>query len=167
MTTPTNPQELFSPYLPAFVSVPEDEGRRRSFLTDQFSAIADVVNDKKIGAYTQSVSSQNGNKFSYDTTSKTRAGFQYLIRIVEYPDTGSLTLDVPPEMSKQFAVFNVWGSASKPPTTPGSGNYFSFYSEGNSKITFTFTDANITVTTVGLGTGYSGFLCIDFIADGM
>lgn len=167
MTIPQNPIEIFTPFLPSTFNVPEEKERLKLWLGEKFSQVSDVVNDKKIGAYTQSVSSQNGNKFSYDTTSKIRNGFQYLLRIPSFPNTSSATYPVPPEMSAQFAIFQIWGSASKAATTPGTADYFSFYGSGNPKITFTFSDLAIVVTTTLDMTAYSGFICIDFIADGM
>ena len=167
MTIQTNPQSTFSPFLPATFTVPEDEDRLRTFLVDNLSAISDVVNDKKIGVFVDTVSIENGNKFSYDTTKRTRSGYQYLARIVSYPANGVIVLPPPPLFNNQCIVFQVWGSASKPFTTAGTGDYFSFYGEGNSKITFTFTDTAITVTTVGLGAGYTGFIIVDYIVDGI
>jgi hypothetical protein len=164
--TPKNPMESFTPYLPTTFNVPEENDRIRTFLYDRFAHISDVVNDKVIGAFTQNTVSQNGKKYSYDTTKKVREGSQYLIRIPSYPSAGVLNLSPPPNINQQFVVFQVWGSASKPPTTLGTGDYFSFYGSGNPKITFTFSDTAIVVTTVGLGTGYSGFICVDFISDG-
>ena len=166
MTVPNNPQDLFSPFLPATYTIPEDADRLTTFLVDKLSNFADVINDKKIGVYTQSVSSLNGNKFVYDTTSRVRTGYQYLARVASYPANSSLVLPPPPNINNQFAVFQVWGSASKPATTPGTADYFSFYGEGNSKISFTFSDQAITITTTALGSGYSGFICVDYVADG-
>ena len=167
MTYTSNPNELFSPFLPATTSVPEDEERLTTYLVDKFSQYADVINDKTIGVFTQSVSSLNGNKFIYDTTSKVRTGYQYLIRIPSFPNNTTATYSPPVELTKQFALFMAWGSASKPFTTPGSGDYFSFFGSGNPKITFTFSDTAIVVTTTSDMSAYSGFICINFIADGV
>jgi len=168
MTTPINPTNQFTPFLESTYNIPEEADRLRPYLNDKLSQISDVVNDKVIGAWTQSASSQNGRKYFYDTTSRLRNGMQFLARIESYPAAGSITLPVPKEMSSQFVVFQVWGSASKPPTSmPGTGDFFSFFGSGNPKITFTMTDQDIVITTVGLGTGYSGYICVDFIPDGI
>lgn len=167
MATPPNPSELFSPFLPATYDTPNEEDRLDVFLVEKLSAFADVINDKQIGAYTEGISNINGNKFGYDTTSKVRTGYQYLIRIKSFPNAGSATFSLPPEYTPQFALFIAWGSASKSATAAGNGDYFSFFSEGNSKVTFTITDLIVTVTTTINMTAYSGFICIDFIPDGM
>lgn len=168
MTILPNDGQLFSPFIPSTFNIPEEGDRLKVFLVDRFSILSDVVNDKKIGNYTQNVVNYSGNKLTYDTNAKTRSGFQYLIRILSYPAGGVLTFSPPPNLNSQFVVFQVWGSASKPPSAPGAGDgdYFSFYGSGNPKITFTFTDTVITVTTAGLGIGYSGFIVVDFIYDG-
>jgi len=169
MTTPSNPINLFTPFLPSTYDVPNEEDRLHSFLEDKFSQFADVINDKTIGAFTQSVENLNGNKFAYDTTSKVRSGYQYLVRIANYPSSGTLTLSPPPNINPQFVIFQAWGSASKPPSAlnAGDGDFFSFFGSGNPKITFTFSDTSIVVTTTALGTGYSGFICITYIRDGI
>lgn len=168
MTSPTsNPMEPFTPFLPTTFNIPLNDENKIVFFSNTLANFADVINDKKIGAYVQSTTTLNGNKFSYDTTRKIRNGYQFIARVTAYPSAGVLVLPVPAELNEQFVVFQVWGSASKPKTTAGTGDYFSFFGEGNSKITFTFTDQAITVTTTGLGVGYSGFICVDFIADGV
>ena len=167
MTVPNNPSELFSPFLPATYTIPEDPDRLTTFLVDKLSLFAEVINDKNIGVWTDTVSSLNGNKFSYDTTSKVRTGYNYLARIDSYPSSGTIVLPVPPNFNSQFALFQAWGSASLPATTPGTGNFFSFMSQGDSRISFVFTDQSITITTTALGSGYSGFLCVSFISDGV
>ena len=165
---PSNPIEPFSPFLPSTYNIPEAEDRLDVFLVDNLSTMSDVINDKKIGAYTQDVTSQNGNKFSYDTTSKVRSGSQYMARIKSYPANGTITVKPPPNINPQFMLFQAWGSASKPPSAlgAGDGDFFSFYGTGNPKITFTFSDTAIVVTTIALGSGYSGFIVVDFIPDG-
>lgn len=167
MTTPTNPQELFTPFLPSTYTVPEDEERRRTFLVDKFSAIADVVNDKKIGAYTQDAESLNGEKWSYDTTKKIRNGYQAIARVTSFV-TGAIPMPIP-NVNPQFVITNVWGSASKPCTAVGAGNgdYFSFFSEGNTNISFTMTDTTINITATGPMSAYSGFIVVEYIRDGV
>src|SRR5574338_378915 len=74
----------------------------------------------------------------------------------------------PPDINPQFVVTNIWGSASKPCSAVGAGDgdYFSFYSEGNSKITFTMSDTQIVITTTMDMTAYSGFIIIEYVRDG-
>ena len=124
--------EPFTPFLPTTVNFPEEQERLKTFLVDLFGQYADVINDKKIGLYLESAEVLNGNKFFYDTTRRTRNGYEFLARVVQYPNTGVLTLLPPPDINDQFRVTHVWGSASRPPTSLGAGNgdYFSFYSEG-------------------------------------
>lgn len=162
----TNPAETFTPFLPSTFNSPEDEDTFKRWIGEKLTLFSDVINDKTIGVFTDTVSSLNGLKASYDTTSKTRTGYNYLARIASYPANGVLVLAVPPMMNPQFAVFQVWGSASKVPTTPGTGDYFSYMAKGDTRISFTFTDQAITVTTNALGAGYSGFICIVYVADG-
>jgi len=169
MTIPTNPQNDFTPFLPSTYNIPEEDDRHNEWLGSTLSDISDCVNDKVIGAMTQDVSSANGRKLIYDTTKKVRNGVQYLARVVSYPANGVLILSSPPYINEQNVIYQVWGSASKPPSAlnAGDGDFFSFYNEGSTKITFTMTDLLITITTTGLGTGYSGFICVDLIPDGI
>lgn len=167
MTTPPNPQELFSPFLPATVIVPEEEDRRRVFLTDKLSQYADVINDKKIGAYTQNAESQNGEKWIYDTTKKVRNGYQSIARVTSY--TNGLVIPMPiGDINPQWVISLVYGSASKPCTAVGAGDgdYFSFMAQGDSRISFTMSDTTITITTDGVRASYSGFIVIHYIRDG-
>jgi len=168
MTVPSNPQEIFTPFLPSTFNIPEEEDRLDVFLVDTLCDFSDVINDKKIGVYLQSAETLNGNKIFYDDPKITRNGYQFLSRIVSYPANGTITLPVPPNIDPHFVVFNVWGSASKPPsaTGAGDGDFFSFYSQGNAKVTFTMSDLDITLTTTALGTGYTGFIIIDYIRNG-
>ena len=168
MTTPTNPQNDFTPFLPTTVNYPEEEERLKTFLVDLFSSYADVINDKTIGAYTQSAESFNGQKWSYDTTRKIRNGFQWVARVTQYPNTGVLVLPSPSNINPQFRVTHVWGSASKPCTAVGAGDgeYFSFYSEGNSRITFIMTDLTITITTTADMPAFDGYIIIEYVRDG-
>jgi hypothetical protein len=176
MTTPSNPQEPFNPFLSATVTVPEEEDRRRTFLVDNFSNMADVINDKKIGCYTQATESFNGEKWIYDTTKKVRNGYQSIARITRYPNAGVLTLTLTsdpkfpiPNINEQFVITNVWGSASKPCSKVGAGDgdYFSFYTQGNAKVSFTMSDTQIVITTTVNLSAYSGFIVIEYLRDGV
>ena len=166
---PTNPQELFSPFLPATDTVPIEQDRLRTFLVDKFSALADVTNDKKIGCYTQNVESFNGEKWIYLTPSKVRNGYQSIAYIPAYPNAGVLTIPNPiSNINPQFVITHVWGSASKPCTAVGAGdgNYFSFMTLGNSNIKFTVSDTTIVITTTVDLSAYSGFIVIEYVRDG-
>lgn len=175
MTIPTNPQEPFSPFLPATVIVPEEQDRVRTFLVDKFSAISDVVNNKKIGAYTQATSTQNGEKWSYKVTSKVRNGSQAIAFIPSYPNAGVLTLTratVPQypidDINPQFVISLSYGTASKPCSAVGAGDgdYFTFMNQGDSRISWTMSDTTIVITTTTDLRAYSGFIVVHFIRDG-
>ena len=71
----------------------------------------------------------------------------------------------------EFVVTQVYGSASKPPTDPdnttaGTGDYFSFYSQGDARISFTMSNKEIVITTTTDMTAYSGFIVITYIREG-
>lgn len=175
MTNPTNPQELFSPFLPATYNIPEEEDRLKPFLNDKLSGIADVVNDKKIGVYFDNAENFNGEKWGFLTTKKVRNGYQAIAYIPSFP--GPLTLPVANQITisnpisninPQFIITHTWGSASLPCTSVGAGDgiYFSFFTEGNSQVTYTVSDTQIVInTTVDLST-YSGFIVIEYLRDG-
>lgn len=167
MTTPQNPIELFTPFLPAISVVPEEEDRRRTYLTDKFSQYADVINDKKIGAYTQSTENFNGEKWIYDTTSKVRNGYQAIARI---PSFVSGTIPMPIQnINPQFVVTLIYGSASKPCSAIGAndGDYFSFMSQGDARISFTASDTTITITATAPMAAYQGFIVVQYVKDGI
>lgn len=169
MTTPTNPQEPFSPFLPATFVVPELQDRLNIYISEKLGQFSDVINDKKIGAFTQSTEAVNGEKWSYDTTSKVRNGYQYVIRVPSFPSSGSVTYPAPPDINPQFVISHVWGSASKPCSAVGAGDgvYFSFMNQGDSRVSFTFTDLLITITVTTNLSAYSGFVVIEYIRDGV
>lgn len=166
---PTNPSNLFSPFVPATVIVPLEQDRLRVFLTDKLSQYADVINDKTIGTFTQNSEAFNGLKFGYDTTKKVRNGYQFLVRIQSFPNTGVVVLTPPPDINPQFIISDVWGTASKPPTAVGAGDgdFFSFRNQGDTRVSFTFTDIAITLTTTTNLSAYSGFISILYIRDGI
>ena len=166
MTTPINSNIPNSPFLPATFNIPEEEDRRVEWFGSTLSDISDSVNDKVIGMFVDNVENFNGHKYFYDSTRKLRNGYRFLLRVVSYPNTGVLVIPLPITINPQFAVSQVWGSASKPPTTPGTGEYFSFYSQGDSRITFVMTDLAVTINTTADMTAYSGFIICDNIRDG-
>lgn len=176
MTTPTNPIAPFSPFLASTYNVPEEPDRLDVFLIDNLSDFADVINDKKIGVYLQAAETLNGNKFFYKTTSIVRNGYQALAYIPTFPNTGVLVLTLTstpqfpiPNINPEFVVTHVWGSASRPCSAigAGDGDYFSFYTEGNSRVTFTMSDTQITITTTVDLTAYSGFIIIEYLRNGI
>jgi len=167
MTTPSNPSNLFSPFLPSTYNMPDEEGRSGEFVGKTFSQLSDVINDKVIGMFVQETNTFNGHKYFYDDPKKLRNGYRFLLRVESYPNAGTLVIPLPIEINEQFIVSQVWGSASKPPTAvPNSGEYFSFFSEGNARITFVMTERKITITTTADMTAYSGFIVVDNILDG-
>jgi hypothetical protein len=176
MTSPSNPREIFSPFLPTTYNVPEEQDRLGVFLVDRFANFADVINDKRIGLFVQESENQNGEKWFYTNTKITRNGFQAISHISSFPNVGVLTLtltSVPgypiQGVNPEFVVTQVWGSASKPCSAigAGDGDYFSFFSEGNSKITFTMSDIQIVITTTADMTAYSGFIVVQYLRNGV
>ena len=163
-TEPENPSNLFTPFLPSTFTVPEEQDRSRAFLTDNLSRISDVVNDKKIGIYTQDTENLNGNSFSYDDPKKTRNGYQSIARIKSFV-SGPIPMPIS-NIDDQFVVSLVYGSASLPPTTPGTGDYFSFMAQGDTRISFVMSDTTITITASGPMAAYSGFIVIEYIRAG-
>ena len=165
---PTNPSNLFTPYLPATYNIPEEDDRQRVFLNDKLSAISDVVNDKKIGAYTESTESFNGEKWSYFSTKKVRNGYQSISFIKNLPNSGVVTIPNPVSVNPQWVITHTWGSASKPcsATLAGDGDYFSFFNKGNPDITYVLTDTTITITTTIDLSLYSAFIVIEYLRDG-
>lgn len=178
MTIPTNPSELFSPFLPSTYNIPEEDDRLDTFLVDQLSTFSDVINDKKIGTYITENSTQNGEKWWYKATNVTRNGFNSMIYIDSLPNasTQTITLTSSPKfpiesIDQNFVVTHTWGSASLPPTDPdntvaGTGNYFSFMNEGDSRISYTISNKQIVITTTVDLSGYSGFIVIEFLRRG-
>ncbi len=166
MSTPTNPINRFTPFLPSTYNLPEEQDRWKEWLGSNLSDITDVINDKKIGAYTQDAESFNGNKFIYDTVKRVRTGYQSILRVTSFvPGTFSLPVD---NVNPQFIISHVWGSASKPCSAVGvgDGNYFSFHNQGDVRIQFTVSDTQIVITTNGTTAGYNGFIFIEYIRDG-
>ncbi len=173
MTTPSNPSELFSPFLPSTYNMPEEDDRVREVLNSTLSTISDVVNDKKIGQYIEGNSVQNGEEWWYKSTKINRNGFQAMAYISSLPNIGTttLTLDTDPrfpivDINNEFVITATWGDASKPPTTPGTGDYFSFMNRGDPRIEYDITDNSLTITTTVDLSEYSGFVVIEFLRRG-
>lgn len=178
MTFP-NPSELFTPFLASTYNLPEEEDRVKNYLSDNLNIFSDVINDKKIGIYALANENFNGEKWFYGSISAVRTGFQTIAYIPSFPNAGimTLTLTSDPQFPIQdilprFVVTNVWGSASKPCTSPdntvnGTGDYFSFYSQGNSNISFTMSNKKIVITTTVDMRAYSGFIVIEYLRNGV
>lgn len=165
--TLNNPSNLFTPFLPSTYNAPEENDRLHEWLGEKFSEVSDVVNDKKIGAYTQNAESFNGEVWIYDTTKKVRNGYQAVLRIPSFV-SGTYPLPIL-NVNPQLIITHVWGSASLPCTAVGAGDgrYFSFYGEGNTDIQFTMTDTSIILTATGAMSNYQGFIVIEYLRDGI
>jgi hypothetical protein len=165
MTTPSteNPQQLFTPFLPTTFTIPEDDVLK-PFLNDRFAQISDIVNQKKIGIYGP-YENFNGELWYYKTTGIERNGYQAILYIPSLVD-GTNTYALPIQsIDQSFVVTHVWGSASLPVTTPGTGRYFSFYGSGTTNCTFTMTDQSIILVTSGFS-AYSAFIVIEYLRAG-
>lgn len=175
MTAPSNPSELFTPFLPTTYPVPKEKETVDNFLQDTFTRIADVVNDKTIGTFVQSAQNFNGEKWFYLNPRVTRNGYQAIYQIPSLPNARTLTIDAdsePPypiqDVQPEFAVTHIWGSASKPNSMVGAGDgdYFSFMNQGDSRITFTLSDTVLTITTTVDLSAYSGLIIIQYLRNG-
>jgi hypothetical protein len=166
MTIQPPSSELFTPFLPSTYNMPEENDRWKEFLGKTFSEFSDVINDKKIGTYLP-VESLNGEEWGYDTTTKIRNGYQAILRFKSFI-TGTYPLPIQ-NITPQFIITHVWGSASLPcsATGAGDGRYFSFFGEGNADIQFTMTDTEIILTASGPMADYQGFIVIEYLRDGI
>lgn len=175
----SNPMELFTPFLDTTYNIPEEDDRVKTYLGDNFSKFADVINDKRIGLFVQASENLNGEKWFYISPKITRNGYQAIVHIPSYPNAGTMTFSINSldpnllypikDVNPEFVVTQVWGSASRPCTTVGAndGDYFSFFSEGNSNISFTMSDTEIIVTTTSDMTAYSGFIIVQYLRNGV
>lgn len=171
----TNPSELFTPFLPTTYSIPEEEERLKTYLNDNYCRFADVINDKKIGAYTQAVENQNGEDWSYAVTSKVRNGFQAIAYIPSLPNAGVLVLTrqtIPQypidNINSQFVISLSYGTASKPPSSVGAGDgdFITFMNRGDPRIFYDMSDTTLTITSTIDLRAYSSFIVVHFIRDG-
>ncbi len=174
MTTPENPSELFSPFLPSTYNVPEENERLNEFLGSTLSDFSDVVNDKKIGQYIDANSLQNGEEWWYKSTKINRNGFQAMAFIPSFPNAGVLILTLTSDprfpiqnINEEFVVTHTWGDASRPPTAPGTGDYFSFMAQGDTRVSYTMSDNTIVITTTVDMRAYSGFIVVEFLRRGI
>lgn len=163
---PTNPSNLFTPFLPATFSIPEEEDRARTFLVDTFSSITDVLNNKKIGTYTEDTENFNGEVWAYDSTKKTRNGYQIIKRFTSFV-TGTYTMPLG-DVNPQFRATLVYGTASKPCSAVGAGDgdYFTFMAQGDARISFTMSDTVINITATGPMASYDGYIVINYLRAG-
>lgn len=174
---PTNPSNLFTPFIESTYNIPEENDTGKIYLNDRLSRISDVVNDKKIGLYVQDAENFNGEKWVYLTTKKVRNGYQVIAYIASFINQ---VIQIPiANINEQLIITHTWGSASLPTTAlgAGTGDYFSFMPMGDTRISYTLTDVmisspsdrpgfKITITTDGMRAGYSGFVVIEFLHDG-
>lgn len=175
MTSP-NPSEMFTPFLPSTFNLPEEEDRVKTWLSEKFSQVSDVVNDKRIGIVTQSAESFSGGKPFYRSTQVQRNEYQTLVYIPSLPNTTTLTISLTgfplypiANVNPELVVTNLYGTASKPPTSVGAGDgdYIGFMNEGNSKISFTMSDIAIVITTTTDLSGYVGLIFINYVRNGL
>lgn len=158
--------ETFTPFLATDNNVPEEQDRLRTYLIDTFSRITYAVNPKKIGLYA-TAESLNGENWQYGNTTaqvkKTRNGYQIISFV---PSLVSQTISQPvPNIDGNFIMTLCFGTATKPKTTAGTGDYFSFMSEGDSRISFTISDTSIIITAAGLS-AYQGYIVQEYIKAG-
>jgi hypothetical protein len=178
MTSFSNPNNPFTPFLPSTYDTPSEKDRLDVFLVEKLAGFADVINDKKIGAYTQEAENLNGEKWIFLTTKKVRSGYQIIAYI---PSFINQTVRIPIEnINQQLIITHTWGSASLPCTSlgAGDGDYFSFMPMGDTRISYTLTDIavvnptdfpgfEIIITTDAGRAAYSGFVVIEFLHDGI
>jgi len=181
MTTPSNPADPFSPFLPSTYNIPEDDDRHDVFLQDVFSLHADVINDKSIGTMVQGNPNFAGGKWWYKDPKITRNEYQVFAYIPSYPAIGVLTLTLTDEdpnkvfpiagIDPEFVITLSYGTASKPCSAVGAGDgdYFTFMNQGDSRVSWTMSDTTITITVTGVVdmSAYSGFIVIKFLRNGV
>lgn len=174
----SNPDELFTPFLGSVFSLPSEKDRFGVFILDSFNDFVDSINDRKIGTITDAAENFNGEVWTYSTSRVIRNGYQTFAYIPSLPNAGVLTIDtnnpttyptypikgVNPELTVTFT----YGSASKPCTAigAGDGDYFSFMSKGDPRISYTLSDTNIVITTTVDLTAYSCYIVINYLRNG-
>ncbi len=182
MTTPDKGiSELFTPFLPSTYNTPspDDPKALQEFLGSTLSDFSDVVNDKKIGQYLEGTSVQNGEDWWYKNTKINRNGFQAMAFVQSLPGPATtpvanqliLTLNSDPRfpienINTEFVITSTWGDASRTPTSPGNGDYFSFMNRGDPRITYDVSDNSLTITTTVDLSAYSAFFVIEFLRRG-
>lgn len=179
MTTPTNPADPFTPFLPSTFNPPEEDDRHDIFLQDTFSNMADVINDKSIGTFVQGRENFNGEKWWYKDPKITRNGYQTFCYIPSFPNATTMTFtlgNADPNLTfpitginNEFVITLSYGTASKPPSAigAGDGDYFTFMNQGDTRVSWTMSDITIVVTTTVDMRAYSGFLVIKYLRNGV
>lgn len=170
---PESPSELFTPFLSSTDNIPQEQDRLNTFLVDKMAVYADVINQKKIGQYVQAAENFNGNIFFYRVTNITRNGYQAMMYLPSLL-AGTYTRDtIPtfpvPNINDEFVISDLWGTASLPPTATGAedGDYFKFNNQGDSRISFTFSDTTIVITTTTDLSAYIGLIFVEYIRNGL
>ena len=85
------------------------------------------------------------------------------------PNTTTVTLNIPGDvpiqnLNSNFLMTLCYGTASLPQTsTPGTGDYFSFMAQGDSRISFTVSDTTFTITTTTDLSSYKGVFVFEYI----
>jgi hypothetical protein len=178
MTTPGNPADPFSPFLPTTFNPPEEDDRHDIFLQDTFSNFADVINDKSIGTMVVGRENFDGEKWWYKNTKITRNGYQTFCYIPSLPNIGTVvfTLNNPDpnlaypidRVNPEFVITMVYGTASRPCSAifAGDGDYIMYTNRGDPRIFFDMSDTIITITTTIDMSEYSGFLVIKYLRNG-
>lgn len=161
--------ESFTPFLSPSVVIPEEEDRKEVFLQDQFTNMVYSLNAKTIGVY-QPVENLSGEVWQYGTTSadvkKVRNGYKIISFVPSFTNGLAITQPIQ-NIDPNFIMTLCWGTASLPKTaTPGSGDYFSFMAQGDSRIQFTISDTTINITTDGARAAYHGFIVQQYIRTG-
>jgi len=176
MTAPTNPSELFSPFLPSTYNIPEEDDRLDTFLVDNLSIFSDVINDKTIGTFVQSAQNFNGEKWYYANPRVTRNGYQVIVHFPSLPNATTVVLDsdsTPPypilDVQPEFVITDLYGTASLPPTSTGAGDgdFIKYNNRGDPRIFFDMSDTQITITTTVDLSSYSGFIIIKYLRNGL
>ncbi len=171
----SSPRSPFSPFLPAIYDLPLEGERFKSSMSENLSLFADTINDKKIGAYTNAVSDQNGEKWIYITPKRTRNGFQAMTYIPSLPNAGVLVLTraTDPQfpvdnIDPNFVITMLYGTASRPCSAVGAGDgdYIMYNNRGDPRIFFDMSDTTITITTTVDMSAYSGFIVVHFLRAG-
>jgi hypothetical protein len=161
-------QDLPNPFLPSEIQLPEEEDRFKVFLKDTLQKITDVANEKTIGVYLPT-ESFNGELWNYiNPMDPPKNGYRIIYFTPSLPATGVSVVPIPGVIAIQglnanFMITLCYGSASRPATTPGAGDYFSFMSSGDSRISFTISDQALTITTTVDLSAYKGVFVLEYI----
>ena len=170
MTTPQNPSNLFSPFLPTTYNFPEDDSRVPEFVQSNLANHSDVINDKRIGLFLDYSETFNGETWFYKTTNITRNGYSVIAYIPILPNAGVLVIPNPiKQANPELVMTNIYGTASRPCSAIGAndGIYFTFMSQGDTRISFVATDTIITLTSTVDLRAYRCFMVLEFLRNGL